>query len=167
MEFKDVVKVRYSCKKYSGRQVEPNKLASILEAGRLAPTAKNLQEQHIYVIQSEDALEKVDAVTPCRAFFFGQHSFLRDEKGLARSRENDARREAAQDVLLAVGKPFHELHHIDAHPRAQCADKKPDRRCGLPFARACVNLKHLFAPLSLAFPVGEKRASGTFLGSQR
>ena len=66
MEFKDVVKVRYSCKKYSGRQVEPNKLASILEAGRLAPTAKNLQEQHIYVIQSEDALEKVDAVTPCR-----------------------------------------------------------------------------------------------------
>ena len=66
MEFKEVVKNRYSCKKYSDRQVEPEKLTAILEAGRLAPTAKNLQEQHIYVLQSSDALAKVDAVTPCR-----------------------------------------------------------------------------------------------------
>lgn len=27
---------------------------SILEAGRLAPTAKNLQEQHVYVVQSAE-----------------------------------------------------------------------------------------------------------------
>ena len=66
MEFKEVVKSRYSCKKYSSRQVEPEKLTAILEAGRLAPTAKNLQEQRIYVLQSAEALAKVDAVTPCR-----------------------------------------------------------------------------------------------------
>ena len=66
MEFKEVVKSRYSCKKYSARQVEPEKLQAILEAGRLAPTAKNLQEQHVYVLQSADALTKIDAVTPCR-----------------------------------------------------------------------------------------------------
>ncbi len=66
MDFKEVVKKRYSCKKYSDKQVEKDKLDAILEAGRLAPTAKNLQEQHIYVIQSEDMLAKVDAVTPCR-----------------------------------------------------------------------------------------------------
>lgn len=66
MEFKEVVKSRYSCKKYSGRQVEPEKLQAILEAGRLAPTAKNLQEQHVYVVQSADTLAKIDAVTPCR-----------------------------------------------------------------------------------------------------
>ena len=66
MEFREVVKSRYSCKKYSDRQVEKEKLAAILEAGRLAPTAKNLQEQHVYVLQSEDALRKIDAVTPCR-----------------------------------------------------------------------------------------------------
>lgn len=40
MEFKSVVKNRYSCKKYSERQVEKEKLEAILEAGRLAPTAK-------------------------------------------------------------------------------------------------------------------------------
>ena len=66
MEFKEAVKNRYSCKKYSERQVEPEKLHAILSAGRLAPTAKNLQEQRIYVLQSPEALAKVDAVTPCR-----------------------------------------------------------------------------------------------------
>ncbi len=66
MEFTQVVKNRYSCKKYSDRPVAPEALQAILEAGRLAPTAKNLQEQHVYVLQSPEALSKVDAVTGCR-----------------------------------------------------------------------------------------------------
>ena len=66
MEFKEVVKNRYSCKKYSDRQVEKPALEAILEAGRLAPTAKNLQEQQVYVLQSPEALAKVDQITPCR-----------------------------------------------------------------------------------------------------
>ena len=66
MEFKEAVKKRYSCKKFNGVKVEQEKLEAILEAGRLAPTAKNLQEQHIYVVQSEEALAKIDALTPCR-----------------------------------------------------------------------------------------------------
>ena len=52
MEFSEVIKNRYSCKKFSDKEVEKEKLDQILEAGRLAPTAKNLQEQHIYVVQS-------------------------------------------------------------------------------------------------------------------
>lgn len=39
---------------------------AILEAGRLAPTAKNLQEQRVYVVQSENGLAKIDKITPCR-----------------------------------------------------------------------------------------------------
>ena len=66
MEFKEVIKNRYSCKKYSNRQVEKSALEAVLFAGRLAPTAKNLQEQHVYVLQSPEALAKIDAVTPCR-----------------------------------------------------------------------------------------------------
>jgi len=66
MEFKEVVKNRYSCKKFSERQVEKEKLDAILEAGRLAPTAKNLQEQKIYVVQTRDVLAKLDKATPCR-----------------------------------------------------------------------------------------------------
>ena len=66
MEFKEVIKARYSCKKYGDRKVAPEKIQAILEAGRLAPTAKNLQEQHVYVIQSAEGLAKIDEVTPCR-----------------------------------------------------------------------------------------------------
>ena len=65
MEFKEVIKNRYSCKKFSDRQVEKEKIDAILEAGRLAPTAKNLQEQRVYVIQSEEGLAKIDTVSPC------------------------------------------------------------------------------------------------------
>ena len=66
MEFKEVIKNRFSCKKYGSQQVEADKLNAILEAGRLAPTAKNLQEQRIYVLQSDEALAKIDKATPCR-----------------------------------------------------------------------------------------------------
>lgn len=66
MEFTQVVQNRYSCKKFDGRPVEKAQIEAILEAGRLAPTAKNLQEQRIYVIQSQDVLAKLDQVTPCR-----------------------------------------------------------------------------------------------------
>lgn len=66
MEFSKVIQERYSCKKYDGRPVEPEKLKAILEAGRLAPTAKNLQEQKIYVVQTPEGLAKIDKLTPCR-----------------------------------------------------------------------------------------------------
>ncbi|WP_303998042.1 nitroreductase family protein [Megamonas hypermegale] len=66
MDFTEVIKNRYSCKKFSDKQVNAQQLTEILEAGRVAPTAKNLQEQHIYVVQSEEMLAKIDKVTPCR-----------------------------------------------------------------------------------------------------
>ncbi len=66
MDFKEVIVKRYSCRKFDGRKIEREQLNAILEAGRLAPTAKNLQEQRIYVIESEKGLEAVDKLTPCR-----------------------------------------------------------------------------------------------------
>ena len=67
MEFSEVVKDRYSCKKYDTEKViSEQQLEAILEAGRVAPTAKNLQEQHIYVAQSKEALAAIDSCTPCR-----------------------------------------------------------------------------------------------------
>lgn len=66
MEFTKVINERYACKKYDGRAVPQKVLFEILEAGRVAPTAKNLQEQRIYVLQSDEALAKFDELTPCR-----------------------------------------------------------------------------------------------------
>lgn len=66
MNFIKLAKDRYSLKKYDGREVPKEDLDLILEAARLSPTAKNLQNYSIYVAQSDEALKKVDEVTPCR-----------------------------------------------------------------------------------------------------
>ena len=64
MEFFTLVKERYSCRKFSDKPVEDETLNKILEAGILAPTAKNAQPVKIWVIKSEDALAKVKALNP-------------------------------------------------------------------------------------------------------
>ncbi len=66
MEFKEVIQNRFSCRQFGPAPVAPEKLNAILEGGRLAPTAKNQQPQHIYVLQSAEALALVDQATPCR-----------------------------------------------------------------------------------------------------
>ena len=66
MEFAEGVKNRYSCKKYDEKQISAEQLDAVLQAGRLAPTAKNLQGQRIYVVQSAEGLAKIDELTPCR-----------------------------------------------------------------------------------------------------
>ena len=66
MGFMDLLKKRYSVRKFSDRQVEKEKLDAILEAGNLAPTAKNIQPHRIYVLQSEETLAKLDTLTHCR-----------------------------------------------------------------------------------------------------
>ncbi len=64
MEFFDVVKSRYSCRNFSDKKVEDEKLDKILAAGIQAPTAKNAQPVKIWVLKSPDALEKIKSVHP-------------------------------------------------------------------------------------------------------
>lgn len=59
MEFLEIAKKRYSVRKYKETPVEEEKLAKILEAGRVAPTGKNAQPQRLIVVQSDAGLEKV------------------------------------------------------------------------------------------------------------
>ena len=66
MEFFEVLQKRYACKKFTAQPVSDADLKKILEAGRMAPTAKNLQEQKVYVLRSEEALAKADQLTVCR-----------------------------------------------------------------------------------------------------
>ena len=66
MEFKKVIKDRETVRRFDGRKPGGEQLAAILEAGRLAPTAANRQPQRVYVLESEDALNKMDRAHPCR-----------------------------------------------------------------------------------------------------
>lgn len=73
MSFSELAKERYSVRKYSDRPIEKEVLDQILEAGNVAPTAKNLQPQRIYVLQSEEAVAKVAALSRCT---FGAKTIL-------------------------------------------------------------------------------------------
>lgn len=65
MEFSELIKDRYSVRKYSKNPVEPEKLQAVLEAGRIAPTAGNRQPQRILVVDTPDGLQKTKECTTC------------------------------------------------------------------------------------------------------
>ena len=66
MSFIDLARERFSERRFAPDHIEPEKLQAILEAGRLAPTARNLQPQRILVVQSAEGLAKMDRCTDCR-----------------------------------------------------------------------------------------------------
>ena len=68
MEFLELAKKRYSCRKLQGKPVEEEKIRQILEAGNLAPTAVNKQPVHIWTLRTPEAMEKLGQTTH---FVFG------------------------------------------------------------------------------------------------
>lgn len=66
MEFEKVIFNRESVRMFSKKKPTEEQLMKILEAGRCAPTAKNVQPQKIFVLESKEALEKMDIVHRCR-----------------------------------------------------------------------------------------------------
>ena len=66
MGYFELIAERYSVRSYEQRAVEPEKLAKILDAGRIAPTAGNRQPHRIKVITEAGDLAKADECTPCR-----------------------------------------------------------------------------------------------------
>lgn len=59
ISFLELAQRRYSVRNYLGKKVEKEKLEKILEAGRIAPTACNMQPQKIIVVQDNDGLRKI------------------------------------------------------------------------------------------------------------
>lgn len=69
MEFTEFAKTRNSIRSYLDKPVEPEKIQAILEAGRIAPTGKNAQDQRLLVVQSEDGIKKIaEAVVKPEAY---------------------------------------------------------------------------------------------------
>ena len=65
MEFFDVVRGRYSVRKFQRKPVEQEKLDAILSTVTAAPTACNNQPQKVFVLRSAEAREKLKTVCPC------------------------------------------------------------------------------------------------------
>ena len=65
-DFETVIRKRTAVRKFSSLVPSSEKINKILEAGRIAPTAKNLQPIKIYVVKDISNIKKIDKVTPCR-----------------------------------------------------------------------------------------------------
>ena len=63
--FLNLAAKRYSVRAYQNKPVEEEKISKILEAGKLAPTAVNLQPYKIYAAVSTEAREKLKKVCIC------------------------------------------------------------------------------------------------------
>lgn len=59
MEFLELAKQRHSVRKFSPRPVERHKIAQIIEAARVAPTAANRQPVRIVVAETEEQRAKL------------------------------------------------------------------------------------------------------------
>ncbi len=59
MSFLDVARKRYSVRNFDDRPVEREKLLRVLEAGRIAPSACNLQPWHFIIVDDNEVKEKL------------------------------------------------------------------------------------------------------------
>ena len=73
MEFEDIIRKRTSVRKFSDIKLGEEKLDKILEAGRVAPTAKNNQPIKIYIVNSSKGIDKIDKASRCR---YGEQTVL-------------------------------------------------------------------------------------------
>lgn len=64
-DFLSLARERFSVRQFSDQPLPQAVIERILAAGQAAPTACNFQPQHVFVIQSEDALGKMRKCTKC------------------------------------------------------------------------------------------------------
>ncbi|MHC4119824.1 MAG: nitroreductase family protein [Planctomycetota bacterium] len=63
MSVLETIRKRYSCRAYQDRPVEREKLDSILEAARLAPSARNMQDWRFVVVTESQVKRQVAETT--------------------------------------------------------------------------------------------------------
>ena len=62
MNVMDAIKARRSIRAYQDRLVEEEKLLQVLEAGRLAPSARNLQDWKFIVVRDKEKRQRLSVV---------------------------------------------------------------------------------------------------------
>jgi nitroreductase len=68
MDVMEAIKRRYSVRSYQDRAVEKEKLNSILEAARLAPSASNRQEWRFIVVRDKSTRQRLMKAAKSQAF---------------------------------------------------------------------------------------------------
>lgn len=63
MNVLEAIRERYSCRAYQDRSIEPEKLDTILEAARLAPSARNFQDWRFVVVTETETKRRLAEAT--------------------------------------------------------------------------------------------------------
>ena len=72
-DFLALARDRYSCRAFSDRPVEAEKIDALVDAAIAAPTAVDKQPWHLWVVKSPEAVERLSALT---RFSFDTRVFL-------------------------------------------------------------------------------------------
>jgi nitroreductase len=68
MDVSEAIRNRYSCRSYQDKPLEQDKLRAVLEAARLAPSAKNLQDWRFVVVTDRQTKKAVAAAANDQTF---------------------------------------------------------------------------------------------------
>ena len=68
MNVMEAIEKRRSIRRYQDREIEEDKLRRVLEAGRLAPSASNMQEWKYVVVRDKELREKMAAAARGQSF---------------------------------------------------------------------------------------------------
>lgn len=111
MDLLELMKNRYSVREFEEKQIEKEKLDKILEAGRVAPTACNLQPQRILVIREQENKEKLKK---CTSFTFDVPTILMVcvEEEKAWTRKKDGKNHGEIDTTIVTTQMMLEAYHL-------------------------------------------------------
>ena len=78
MEFHEVIKKRYSVRKFSDKEVSQDLINEILEIGRIAPSGGNHQPTIVYVLDNEkiEKLKEIPSAKIHPVVFHAKYAFL-------------------------------------------------------------------------------------------
>lgn len=103
MNFEELIKARYSCRKFKDTQVEKEKIDKILEAALVAPTACNLQPQKILVLTDKEKIEALNEEKCTRYTFDAPLIFVMcTDKSKAWTRKYDNLSSAETDCSIVM-----------------------------------------------------------------
>lgn len=68
MDVFEAIRTRYSCRRYLAKPVEEEKLVQVLEAARLAPSARNFQEWRLVVVTDAATRQRLAAAASNQTF---------------------------------------------------------------------------------------------------
>ncbi|MEN8126321.1 MAG: nitroreductase family protein [Planctomycetota bacterium] len=68
MDIMDTIKDRYSCRAYQAKPIEPEKLSILIEAARLAPSARNIQDWRFVIVTDAEKRRSLQSAAANQPF---------------------------------------------------------------------------------------------------